>query len=106
MLRIKEFIETNYHLADISTRMVSEKLGIPQSRVFELLKKEFSLTFKQLINKMRINEAKRLLKETELIVIDIALNLGFNNVSYFNNLFKMYEGETPSDYRENRKGGK
>lgn len=106
LLQIKEFIETNYNSADISTRMVSESLGIPQSRVFELLKEEYGLTFKQLINKMRIDEAKRLLKETDFKIIDIALNLGFNNVSYFNNLFKMLEGETPSDYREKRMNGK
>jgi AraC-like DNA-binding protein len=100
LLQIKKFIEENYCSADISTRMVSETLGISSSRVFELLKEEYHLTFKQLINKMRIDEAKRLLKETDLRVTEIALNLGFNSVSYFNNLFKMFEGETPSEYRE------
>jgi AraC-like DNA-binding protein len=102
LLQIKEFIQANYNVVDVSTRKVSETMGIPSSRVFELIKEEYHLTFKQLINRMRIDEAKRLLKETDLRVTDIALNLGFNNVSYFNNLFKMYVGETPSDYREKR----
>lgn len=98
--RIKDFIEANYNVTNISTQIVSQKLGIPSARVFELIKEEFHLTFKQLINKMRISEAKRLLKETDLRIADIAMNLGFNNISYFNNLFKMYEGISPSNYRE------
>jgi AraC-like DNA-binding protein len=98
--KIKDFIEANYHVANISTQLVSKKLGIPSAKVFELIKEEFHLTFKQLINQMRISEAKRLLKETDLRIADIAMNLGFNNISYFNNLFKMYEGISPSGYRE------
>jgi AraC-like DNA-binding protein len=99
--RIKEFIELNYSDVNISTRMVYERLGIPSYRVFKLLKEEYQLTFKQLINRMRIKEAKRLLKETDLRIIEIALQLGFNNISYFNNLFKTYEKQTPSEYRKN-----
>ncbi len=103
LLRIKEFIAANYQLADISTKMIADRLGITSARVFELLKEEYHLTFKQLINKMRIDEAKRLLIETDLRITEIAMNLGFNSVSYFNNLFKRCEGEPPSDYREKRK---
>jgi YesN/AraC family two-component response regulator len=83
--------------------MLYTTLGIPQDRVFALVMSEYGLTFKQLINKMRIEEAKRMLKETDLRIIDIALNLGFNNISYFNNIFKANEGETPSDFRDSKK---
>lgn len=98
--QVKEFIETSYASAEISTRMVAEQLGLSPARIVELLKEEYHLTFKQLINKLRINEAKRLLKETDLRITDIAINLGFNSVSYFNNLFKLYEQIPPSEYRE------
>jgi AraC-like DNA-binding protein len=103
MARIKEFVESHYNDPDISTRMLYTTLGIPQDRVFALVMSEYGLTFKQLINKMRIEEAKRMLKETDLRIIDIALNLGFNNISYFNNIFKANEGETPSDFRDSKK---
>ncbi|HYH05159.1 MAG TPA: helix-turn-helix transcriptional regulator, partial [Bacillota bacterium] len=98
--QVKEFIEANYGSAEISTRMVAEQLGLSPARVIELLKDEYQLTFKQLINKLRITEAKRLLKDTDLPIIEIAFNLGFNNASYFNKLFKQYEDMTPSEYRE------
>jgi AraC-like DNA-binding protein len=106
LLRIKDFIESHYHDPNISTRMIYKVLGIPQDRVFDLLKQEYRLTFKQLINKMRIEEAKRILSNTDLRIIDIALNLGFNNISYFNNLFKSYEGISPSDFRDKNKTSK
>jgi AraC-like DNA-binding protein len=101
--RIKSFIESHYNDPDISTRMIYKALGIPVSRVFNLCKEEYRLTFKQLINKMRIEEAKRLLRETDLRIIDIALNLGFNDISYFNKLFKTCERVTPAEYREKGK---
>ncbi|MBN1698980.1 MAG: helix-turn-helix transcriptional regulator [Spirochaetales bacterium] len=102
--RINTYLEEHYIDPQISTTMVYKALGIPSSRVFEVLKKEYNRTFKQIINEMRIEEAKRLLKETDLRITDIAFNLGFNSTSYFNNIFKMQEGRSPSEYREdNRK---
>ncbi len=100
LARIREFVESHYSDPDISTRVIYKDLGIPQDRVFALVMSEYGVTFKQLINKMRIQEAKRLLRETDLRVIDIALNLGFNNISYFNNIFKANVGVTPSDFRD------
>jgi len=98
--RIKDFIEVNYHDAEISTELIYSKLGIPRERVFKLVKEEYGLSFKQLIHTLRIREAMRLLKETDLRIIDIALNLGFNNISYFNNIFKQQTKQTPSAYRD------
>lgn len=103
LLQVKEFIEANYGLADISTRMIAQRLGLSSARVNELLKEEYQLTFKQLINKLRIEEAKRLLRETDLRITEIAVSIGFNNATYFNNLFKSFEQTTPSDYREKTK---
>jgi AraC-like DNA-binding protein len=106
LARIRVYLESHYNDPEISTRMVYKELGIPQARVFELLKEKYRLTFKQLIIKMRIEEAKRILRETDLRIIDIAFSLGFNNISYFNNLFKTIVGETPSDYRDREKATK
>jgi len=98
--RINQFIETHYTDPDISTSMIYKELGINTTRVFNLLKKKYNLSFKQLINRMRIEEAKKLLRETDLKVLAIAFNLGFNDISYFNRLFKQEEGVAPSDYRD------
>ncbi len=97
--RIREFLESNYCDPEISTTLVYQKLGIPKARVSELLHKEYRSSFKQVINRMRIEEAKRLLKQTDLRIIDISLNLGFNNITYFNYIFKEYTGLAPSEFK-------
>jgi AraC-like DNA-binding protein len=100
LARIKHHLEEHYTDEEISTRSIYKTLGIPASRVFRLLREEYGLSFKQLLNKMRIEESRRLLRETDVRIIDIALRLGFNDISYFNKLFKKSEGETPSDFRQ------
>ena len=51
---------------------------------------------------LRINEARRLLRETNKSVVDLALEVGYTNPSYFAKLFRRESGLTPSDYRLQR----
>jgi AraC-like DNA-binding protein len=97
--RILDFIKLHYSDPDISTRMLYKSLGIPPEKVYSLIVSEYGITFKQLINKMRIEESKRLLLESDLRITDIAMSVGFNEVTYFNLLFKKYVRITPSVFR-------
>jgi AraC-like DNA-binding protein len=100
--RIREFLESNDSDPGISTQHVYQRLGIPKTRVSELLYKEYHFSFKQIISRMRIEEAKRSLKQTDLRIIDISFNVGFNNITYFNSIFKEYTGLTPSEFKEKK----
>ncbi len=51
---------------------------------------------------LRINEARRLLRETKMSVVDVALEVGYANPSHFARLFRRETGLTPSDYRRLR----
>ncbi len=51
------------------------------------------------LNKIRIRKACGLLKRTERPVIDIALDVGYNNVSFFNRYFRRIMGMSPTKYR-------
>lgn len=55
------------------------------------------------ITETLVREAKVLLRVCGLPVVEAARELGFRNVSYFGRLFRRHTGQTPSDYRENRK---
>jgi YesN/AraC family two-component response regulator len=57
-------------------------------------------TFVEYINIIRIKEAKILLKETDSKIIEIAYKVGFNNVTYFNLIFKKITGQTPFEFRK------
>ena len=51
---------------------------------------------------LRMDKAKRLLRETKKSVVDVALDVGYANPSHFAQLFRRETGLAPSDYRRQR----
>jgi AraC family transcriptional regulator len=51
---------------------------------------------------LRMDEARRLLRETKKSALEIALEVGYANPSHFAQLFKRETGLSPSDYRQQR----
>jgi AraC family transcriptional regulator len=51
---------------------------------------------------LRMDEARRLLRETKRSVVEIALDVGYANPSHFAQLFRRETGLAPSDYRRQR----
>ena len=56
--------------------------------------------------KLRIEEAKLLLKTTNLVISDVSNSLGFSSQSYFSQIFKRHTGLTPNQYRKNNNKAK
>lgn len=57
-------------------------------------------TLRQYLNELRMNDAKILLKNTDLSVTEIAFSIGFNNSNYFSALFKKEVGKSPLQFRK------
>ncbi len=55
-------------------------------------------TYWRFLNEVRINHACKLLADKNLLIADVAYQVGFNNLSNFNRVFKMIMHETPRDY--------
>ncbi|NQX61066.1 AraC family transcriptional regulator [Paenibacillus qinlingensis] len=66
-------------------------------KFFKQISGESPVTY---VNRHRIRMASNLLKYTDLSVLDIALQIGFDNVSYFIKTFKKYTGFTPRVWRK------
>jgi AraC family transcriptional regulator len=49
-----------------------------------------------------MNEARRLLRETKMSIVDVALEVSYTNPSHFAQLFRRETGLSPSDYRRQR----
>ncbi len=68
-----------------------------------LFKKETGVGFNEYCTQKRLKKAESLLIQSDAKIIDIALDCGFNNVSYFNRLFKKKHGTSPKTYRAAKK---
>ncbi|MGL5479384.1 MAG: helix-turn-helix domain-containing protein, partial [Clostridium sp.] len=67
-----------------------------------LFKKETGKTVISYINEEKIEKAKELLKNTYLPIINISLDLGFDDCGYFIRVFKKATGVTPKVFREEK----
>lgn len=65
----------------------------------KFFKKNFGCTYTNYLNRLRLEKACRMLTDTALPIMEISLLCGFDNLSYFNRLFREKKGVTPSEYR-------
>ena len=100
--KVLEYIHTNYAKNE-SLDSLAEYFGVSASHLSRLIKKETASTFTDYVNKLRINESKRLLESTDETLTSIFEKVGFNNRNTFIRLFKQIVGTTPSEYRKNLK---
>lgn len=89
------------HLADnLSVDKLSTLACMSKATFFRVFKREFGLTPVEYIVRERLAEAKRLLRQPLASVAEVCLRAGFNNLSYFQALFKKHEGLTPGAYKK------
>ncbi|MBC6904080.1 AraC family transcriptional regulator [Saccharophagus sp. K07] len=97
---VLRYMATEYANPDISLETAISALGINRTKMNSILKDEIGLTFSAYLNKLRLTEAARLLSEKpEANVAEIAFSVGYNNVSYFNKLFKNEYGCSPKMFK-------
>ena len=84
---------------EISLAKVSEELHVNPSYLSMLFKQVTGVTFKEHLNRIRIEEAERLLTNTDYPILEIAIACGYRDQSYFTKVFKKYTGLTPRQYR-------
>lgn len=90
----------DHYSEDLSVDGLARKFGLTPNYFSHLFKKEVGVRFSEYINKCRIEEAKRLLKEPHLMAYEVTGLVGFQDYKYFFKVFKKMEGCSPSDYRK------
>ncbi|MGV8982440.1 PocR ligand-binding domain-containing protein [Clostridium sp.] len=93
-----EYIQKSYSCS-ISLDEMASLCNISQSYFSKLFKKEIGDNFSSYINKVRIKRAKELLEGSDVPIINLSLDLGFEDCGYFIKVFKKIEGVTPAVYR-------
>ncbi len=96
--QIKTLIEDAYH-AQIELNHKIQGLGVTQRRLTDIFKDAYGMTPKAYADSLKLQEARRLLSNSNMKVIDIAYSVGFGSLSTFYAFFKKEIGVTPSAYR-------
>lgn len=95
---ILDYLQQHYE-RDISLQAMAKYVSMDENYLSGLFKKKTGDTFINYLQKLRVDEAKFYLKETELTVAEIGERCGFANPSYFFKIFKRWTGLTPNEYR-------
>jgi AraC-like DNA-binding protein len=98
---LDDFIRTHALYTDpgMTLQRLSRRMGIPLRRLSETINRVHGRNFSQVMNEYRIEEAKRLLSETDDRITDIMLASGFQTKSNFNREFLRLTGRSPSVWR-------
>ena len=94
-----EFLEENY-TSDISREALAANLNINPDNLGRFFKRYTGQKISDYVNEMRIEAAKKRLRESNEKIIDIAFGVGFETLQTFNRIFNKYTQLTPSLYRK------
>ncbi|MGI5899092.1 MAG: helix-turn-helix domain-containing protein [Christensenellales bacterium] len=94
------YVHENYK-KDLIPVDVAAALGISYSYLRRLLNAELQINFVDYVNAIRIQHAKMLLADKNILIKDVARMSGFTNEQSFNRAFKKSEGMAPGMYRKN-----
>lgn len=98
------FIQENY-ATDLNMAVVSNHVSMNYSLFSYAFKEYTGKNFVNYLKELRVNEAKRLLAETNLRVIEISQRVGYENDKHFMKIFKSVSGVSPTEYRKNMQMG-
>lgn len=101
--RINELMTLDkvYQEASYSRKDLAQELTIAEHQLSRIINTGFAMSFSDLINNHRVEEAKYLLRTTDEPVSSIAFDVGFNSLASFNRVFRKVTDQTPTAFRQN-----
>lgn len=94
LYKAEQYIDNNF-AKPITLEMVAKETAMSKYHFCRCFKKHFGTSFKQYLNRKRIEAAKKLLTNNAHSVTDVGFTVGFNDASYFSRVFKELEGYPP-----------
>lgn len=103
--KIEVYVREHYN-ENLSLKSLGEIFYINNVYLGQIFKKQYGVPFKDYLNNIRMEEAEKLLNNTDLRIYAIAEQVGFNNADYFISKFVQAKGISPHQYRmkKNNKG--
>ncbi len=89
----------------LSLTGLANDLSIPHRELSQIINEEFGQHFYDFLNRYRVDESKRILKDpvnSKNTILEICYSVGFNSKSAFNTAFKKHTGITPTEFKNNK----
>ncbi|WP_228469560.1 response regulator transcription factor [Paenibacillus sp. JNUCC31] len=83
----------------VTLQEVAQYIHVNSAYLGQQFKRETGVSFSEYVHRIRIEEARRLLRRTNMKISDIACELGYHDAEYFTHKFKAFTGELPSVYK-------
>ncbi|WP_159886889.1 response regulator [Paenibacillus puerhi] len=96
--KVKEYIEQHYN-ENITLESMAAILYMNPYYFSSFFKKHTKMNFKQYLTEVRMKQALKLLLQTDLMVYEIAEQVGYNNARQFSDMFKKHFGKLPQEYK-------
>ena len=94
------YIQQNF-TGKISLREFGQQFHLSEKYISRYFKEHFHITLSQYVTYLRLEHAKQLLQDTDIPVTDVAMQSGYQNVSYFIRSFQKAYAVSPLKYRKN-----
>ena len=99
---IEKYIKANYRDPSLCLNKISDEFHISETYFSHMFKEKTGTNFSTYLENVRMQEAMRLLRESDKNLSELYLLVGYNNVTTFRRAFKKTFGVTPSSIRENQ----
>ena len=96
----KKFIQEHYMKSDLSANDISAHVGISPSYFSSLFNELMKESVTSYLNRIRVEQAKKLLSNTKMPIKEIGTSCGFASANVFGRVFKKYTQQSPSQYRD------
>jgi two-component system response regulator YesN len=103
--KVKKYIDSHYK-ENIYLKGIAAEFHMNPVYLGQLFRKNYGVYFNEYVLSLRIEDAKRLLRQTKKRMYEIADLVGFQNADYFAAQFEKLENMTPTDYRNKMIGKK
>ncbi|MHA9739153.1 AraC family transcriptional regulator [Robinsoniella peoriensis] len=100
---VLNFVEENYK-SDISLKELADKLYVNQAYLSREFKKNTGYSMMKFITNKRIREARELLRNSDISISEVAITVGYNNITHFHTMFKKEIGISPKEFRKQIRG--
>jgi AraC-like DNA-binding protein len=97
---VKEHVRQNFRNESYDMKKAALEVNLSPDYLRKIFKKETGENFTAYLNRIRIEEAKAVLKSTHKRITEVAFEVGYGSLEYFNKVFKNVEGLTPSEFRK------